>query len=132
MRQKIGHVPSSGSRTTSFSSDGRFIIVANSRRATVWDATDREIVFDSAITSVQSFSFSKAKEVIQMCGPSAHRKWPSCLRTSGAMSGPLTKLTVDSFYGFITSIARPENVKFCEDVLVANYLGMLGIFKLRK
>lgn len=107
-RQKLGQVQSFGGLDTSFSLDGRFIIVGSKLRTTVWDVTVRDLVFDNAATVAQTMSFSDAKNAILTCGPLAHRMWPSFLRNSESISCPVqrdcsaTELTVDNTFSFIS------------------------------
>lgn len=127
--QKVGHVTNLGGADASFSSDGRFIIVGSPNRAVIWDATLRDIVFDSSVASPQKMSFHQAKSVIQTCGSTAHRMCPTALKASG---DALCPLTVDSIFNFVTYHFRPSLTEFCEDIFVLNYFGVLEIFKLRK
>lgn len=137
-KQKIGHVPSLGCSDTSFSCDGRFIVVGDSARANIWGVTSREIVFDTATTAPQVMSSIEARKVIKTCGPSAYRMWPSCFRSSGAglssseCTSNVTKLTVENFSNFIIYYFRPSFILFCEDVVVMTHYGVLVIFRIRQ
>lgn len=137
-KQKMGHVPSSGCRDTSFSTDGRYIIVGDSKRTSIWDAASTEIVFDSAKASQQTMSFSAARKTIKTCGPSAHRMWPSSLRNYGAVlstserGSNATCITVDNYSDFIIYNYRPSFILFGEDVLVMTHKGVLVMFRLRQ
>lgn len=127
-RQMVGRLPSSSNLDASFSRDGQFVIVGNPSRASIWDATSKEIVFDSVATAPQKLSFQEAKDVIQSCGSTAHRMCPSSLKAPGAASRPGT---VDTVFNFASYQFRSENVEFCEDVFVLNFIGMLTIFKMQ-
>lgn len=137
-KQKLGHVPSLGRLDTSFSTDGRFIIVGDSMRTTIWDASGRELVFDTTAACMQSLSLVEAKSVIRTCGPSALRMWPSSFRTIRARGGSsqcavnATELTVDNIFDFVTFHFREINMEFCKDFLVINHYGVLSIFKVQK
>lgn len=137
-RTKVGSVACYGSLDATFNSDGQFIIVGNSTRTTIWDATSRENVFDTAAETAQSMSFSEAKNVIQACGPSAHRMRAYSLAASGGISGRLeeassaTELTMDNVFNFVPRHYRPVDMEFSKDVLVLNDYGVLAIFRLRQ
>lgn len=133
-RQKCGQMPSSGCLDTSFSVDGELIIIGNSKRTTIWDAAGTQIVFDTAVSEPQAMSLSEAKNAIRTCGPSAHRRWPSSFRTTGAVSFPpqsATNLTVDNIFSFVF-VHQPCNMQFCKDIFVSNDFGLFSILKLFK
>lgn len=136
-RQKLGHIPSFGSLDASFSNNGRFIIDGNTNRERVWDATTRKIVFDCADTGRQNISFSVAKDLIQNCGPLAHRMWPTYLRTTGPVPEGLsatcarTELTVDNTYDSVSYHVRPRYTEYVGTVFLLKSWGMLEIYKMQ-
>lgn len=132
-RQKDGQIPSSGSLYTSFSDDGELIVVGNSKRTILWEATGTEIMFDSAVSVPQTLSLANAKHIFRTCGPSSLRLWPSLFRTASADSCPpesVTNLNEDNIFNFVSVFYRPSDVQFCHEVFVQNFAGVIAIFKL--
>lgn len=133
--EKLGQVPSSGSRDASFSRDGQFLIVGNIKQTSIWDATGLKIVFDSAERSAQTLPLAEARNIIWTCGTSAHRMWPSSFRTSllgDCQPQNATKLSVESIFGFIINQIRPAYMQFSDNVFVSSNMGQLSIFKFCK
>lgn len=72
LRQELFSLHVSG--IAAFSFDGKFIIVGDDTRTTIWDETSRRLQ-SSSQSDAQSMSSSEAKNLIRSCGPLAHRLW---------------------------------------------------------
>lgn len=137
-RQELRRLPSFGCSESSFSADGRFIIVGNSMRTIIRDAMSSETVFDSSSISSQMMSFSEAENVTTTCGPSAHRMWPISIRNPAADLNSAhgvssaTELTAGNIFNFATYHFRAVDMLFCRDKFILNHYGVLGIYKLQK
>lgn len=133
--EKTGQVPNSGTLDASFSADGKFIVVGTTNRSLIWDVTTREKVFDTGESASQTISFAITKNVIQTCGPLAHRMWQTSLRTARVMSLPQewgTESTVDSIFSFVDHYIPPRIMMYSGSTLLLKTWGVLAIFKLHK
>lgn len=101
----------------SFSRDGNLLIGKEyAGNATIWNSDVSEQVFD----------FSHAKNIIETCGPKAHRLWPLSFNTRHTGDYPVDssscseQLNVKNILMLVPNDDQLKRAEYCGDVLVMN------------